>query len=490
MAQTKVDLMAFGIDSVSAEKILKKYTIQQLKKQTMETLLSLGLSKEVAERLLHSTRPPIPQKIAEEVLLKSAFTCCICRQSDLPVVIHHLERWEQSHSHAPDNLAVLCLNHHGEAHSYHENSRNLTAQIIRKARDQWYACIENQNIEAELALDTVRRYCGRWDYFNLSYIFGFINDRKISFNSRFKSDLIAKGLITENGTICSDKLTKNDAYWLNFFDGLYLKGYIEELLNIIIGHMPVRYIRDSLYMRDRVMPGELLLVDGRFYFKRLNKCTKGIGQTRSVRGTVNRIRFTGEFDAWYCNSSSSHHSHLTGNKHATLLCLVRNVERADASDLVDCTVIGLGLNLTQPDLMAQLMGNERGFSVSDFKSQAVCERELDSIADIQRGQREKKYYISAPDVCDICKITFQNQKYMIDGAMKHNGTGACMCPKCFRLHGTGIGWGIGQLYLRQNNRWLLVGGFCNYEEDEREDEMDEETILQLMDSLFPFAQEQ
>ena len=72
--------------------------------------------------------------------------------------------------------------------------------------------------------------------------------------------------------------------------------------------------------------------------------------------------------------------------------------------------------------------------------------------------------------------------------MKHNGAGACMCPKCFRLHGTGIGWGIGQLYLRQNNRWLLVGGFCNYEEDEREDEMDEETILLLMDSLFPFAQ--
>lgn len=62
MAQTKVDLMAYGIDSVSAEKILKKYTIQQLKKQTMETLLSLGLSKEVAERLLHSTRPPYPSK--------------------------------------------------------------------------------------------------------------------------------------------------------------------------------------------------------------------------------------------------------------------------------------------------------------------------------------------------------------------------------------------------------------------------------------------
>ena len=55
----------------------------------------------------------------------------------------------------------------------------------------------------------------------------------------------------------------------------------------------------------------------------------------------------------------------------------------------------------------------------------------------------------------------------------------------YRIHGAGIGWGVGQLYLRQNNRWLLVGGFCDYEEDEIENEMDEEVLFQLIDNLFP-----
>ena len=94
-------------------------------------------------------------------------------------------------------------------------------------------------------------------------------------------------------------------------------------------------------------------------------------------GTVNRMKFTGEFDAWYCNFSSSHSSHLTGNKYATMLCLVRSVEEVDDFDFIDCTIIGLGLNLTQPDLMAQLMGNAREISAADFKPQDVCVHELD-----------------------------------------------------------------------------------------------------------------
>lgn len=455
----------------------------------MESLVSLGISEEAAGRLLHAARTPIPSKTVDEVLVKSAFTCCVCHRPGLPVVIHHLDKWEHSHSNDLDNLATLCMNHHGEAHTYHENARNLTPQVIRKAREEWYKIIQEQRVEAERALDTVRRYCGRWDYFNLSYILGFMDEHKISFNSSYRSDLISKGLTTESGAICSDKLKENDTYWLQFFDGQYLKRYIEEQLNIIIGQVPVRYISDSLYTQDRVRPGELPLVDGRFYFKRLNKQTKGIGQIRKVWGTVNHMKFTGEFDAWYCTSSSSHDSHLTGNKHATLLCLARNVEEANAIDLINCTVIGLGLNLTQPDLMEQMFGNMREVSLADFQSKAECKHELDGIADIQRGQRERKYHMMAPDVCDICKISFRSQKYMIDGAMKPSGIGAYMCPTCYHIHGAGIGWGGGQLYLHQNNRWLLVGGF-DREGDLSEDEVDDELLLQFIDKIFPPDQEE
>lgn len=483
MGKVQSDFMAYGIDSASAKNLSKMYTVQQLKKQPAESLTSLGISQETADLLSHPTRTPIPSKTVEDVLAKSAFACCICHQHGLPIVIHHLTRWEHSHSHDPDNLAVLCLNHHGEAHSHHENSRNLTPQAIRNAREHWYAIIQKQKIEAERALDTIRRYSGRWDYLNLNYVLGFIDEHKILFDSRYRCDLIAKGLLTENGTICSDKLKENDAYWLHFFDGQYLKRYIEEQLNIIIGCVPVRYIRDSLYMQDKIKPGELLLVDGQFHFKCLNKQTKGIGQTRKVWGIVNHMKFEGEFDAWYCTSSSSHSSHLTGNKYATLLCLARNVEETATFDLVNCTVIGLGLNLTQPDEMVQLFGNAREIPFTDFKSQSDCELELDDIADIRRGQEEKEYYMGAPEVCDICKISFRNQKYMIDGAMKPSRIGACMCPKCYHAYGVGIGWGIGQLYLRENNRWLLVAGFYDCEENWSEADMSEELLLQFLEDL-------
>lgn len=469
MKQTYSALMAYGIDRASAEKLSKIYTVQQLKQQSRESLISLGISGEAAERLLNSKRTPIPEKTVEEVLAKSAFTCCVCHKKSLPVVIHHLDKWEHSHSHDPDNLAVLCLNHHGEAHSHHENSRNLTAGVIREARERWYAMLQEQRVEAERALDTARRYCGRWDYFNLSYILGFMDEHRIRFNSSYKGYLIEKGLVTENGTICSDKLKENSSYWLNFFDGQYLKRYMEEQLNIIIGCVPVRYINDATYIQDKVRRGELLLVDGRFYFKRLNKQTKGVGQTRRVQGTVSRMKFTGEFDAWYCTSSSSHDSHLSGNGHATLLCLVRDVEEGDPLDLVNCTVVGLGLNLTQPDWMALLSGDGRSVSPADFKSQAECERELDGIADVSRGRREQRYFMGAPEVCDICQISFRSQKYMIDGTIKSNRMGAFMCPMCHRIHGVGIRWGFGQLYLRQNDRWLLVGGFPDREEGEAEE---------------------
>jgi hypothetical protein len=36
-----------------------------------------------------------------------------------------------------------------------------------------------------------------------------------------------------------------------------------------------------------------------------------------------------------------------------------------------------------------------------------------------------------------------------------------MCPKCFCTKGFGIGWGKGQLYMRQDDKnWLLTAGFA------------------------------
>lgn len=484
MKHTQTALMAYGMNSAAASEISKNYTLTQLRRCDMNHLLHLGISADIAERLLSTGRTPIPQKIADEILRMSAFTCCICKQPGLPVVIHHIDKWEQSHSHDLENLSVLCLNHHGEAHTHHEVSRNLTPENIREAQKDWFEIVEQRgNQEQDDALGNVQRYQGRWDHFNISYIYGLLSDYNISFSSRYKQNLFKKNLIDENGDIRSEKLTMSSTHWLDFFDGNYIKLYVEEMVNTIINTLHIKYLSGSIYTQKSIEAGDLCLIDGDFYFKRLNKRVCGTGQMRRATCIVGDMKFVGEFDAWYCNTSTSHGTHLTGHKTATQLCLVRNIDNDDGVEQIHCTIIGLGLSLTKPDLMSQLMGSfGRTLNV---QTNQTHEHELDQIADLKRGKEYDQHFLPPPERCDICKTSLENKKYMIDGEMKNRSMWAIMCPDCYHVHGNGIGWGSGQLYYHQDGQWLMVGGFS----DSVEDEMDEEILLELFDNFIGNSEE-
>ncbi len=84
---------------------------------------------------------------------------------------------------------------------------------------------------------------------------------------------------------------------------------------------------------------------------------------------------------------------------------------------------------------------------------------LDSLVDMDRAQRHKVYFSPSPTHCDLCRRSMSEDKYMIDGAVKGLGVWACMCADCFDEHGRKIGWGHGQLYLRDEIGWLEVAGF-------------------------------
>ncbi len=85
---------------------------------------------------------------------------------------------------------------------------------------------------------------------------------------------------------------------------------------------------------------------------------------------------------------------------------------------------------------------------------------VEEYVDMVTAEKRKIYYADAPDVCDICQCTLSEEKFMVDGEVKGRGLWANMCADCFRAYGTKIGWGYGQLYKRDGNGWLLVGGFC------------------------------
>jgi len=69
----------------------------------------------------------------------------------------------------------------------------------------------------------------------------------------------------------------------------------------------------------------------------------------------------------------------------------------------------------------------------------------------------------APDHCDLCSADLRKNGLFIDGQTRA-GEWAYMCMPCSGQHGSGIGWGVGQLYRLDHPRdggearWLCIAG--------------------------------
>ena len=85
---------------------------------------------------------------------------------------------------------------------------------------------------------------------------------------------------------------------------------------------------------------------------------------------------------------------------------------------------------------------------------------LDSLVHLEEGKKRDVYFNPPPAHCDLCGKSLSNDQYMIDGAVRDlRGAWACMCGSCFNSRGLKIGWGHGQLYLKDEKGWLNVAGF-------------------------------
>lgn len=91
-------------------------------------------------------RKRIPPELAADVLYFSDHTCCICGQPG-PPNIHHID--ENPANNNPENLAVLCLLHHNQAHVTGGFARQLSKDSIRKYRDEWLIRVKRRRDAAD-----------------------------------------------------------------------------------------------------------------------------------------------------------------------------------------------------------------------------------------------------------------------------------------------------------------------------------------------------
>jgi hypothetical protein len=89
-------------------------------------------------------RTDIPDKIAVELMLINAHSCCICKDlNETAVQIHHIDG--NKNNHILSNLAVLCQKHHGFVEAKFTQTRNFTIEEIKKNKESWEMFIARKN---------------------------------------------------------------------------------------------------------------------------------------------------------------------------------------------------------------------------------------------------------------------------------------------------------------------------------------------------------
>ena len=92
-------------------------------------------------------RTQIPTDVAAEIQFDCDRTCCVCGERGKATHIHHIDG-DRSNNRI-DNLSILCLEHHNQAHTHGSFSRQLTKEVVTKYRNEWIARVTERRREAD-----------------------------------------------------------------------------------------------------------------------------------------------------------------------------------------------------------------------------------------------------------------------------------------------------------------------------------------------------
>lgn len=80
-----------------------------------------------------------------------------------------------------------------------------------------------------------------------------------------------------------------------------------------------------------------------------------------------------------------------------------------------------------------------------------------SNAGIAAGRNDRPLDPAA--ACDVCGVELEKDALYVDGrVLRGGGMWANMCMTCYLEQGSGIGWGVGQLYRHDGLGWQCIAG--------------------------------
>jgi hypothetical protein len=321
------------------------WTSGKLKQQNDGALKQLELSTISIKALRKGGRAAIPRGSLFQVLWANRFACCVCRDPSRLIQVHHIVGWAESHDHRPQNLAVLCTEHHARAESKGRMNQNLTPQLLREYKQKWEADV--QLLDFRAIMDAAPVDDSSWLYFNTLRLTELARSVGVDFKQlrQYRTALRA-GLISASGEVASGD--SDTPYRYAGRSGEVLYRYMKEVLEAALRGLPVRNISDDLdrsLLQPAIRAGDIVFVEGRHSFKNQSERTKGPGQAAMVRRSANHVEIVFSIDVWEGTSNSAWSLWLRGPQRVGSIILVRSVDKTNGKLLIQGTGLAIGQGL-------------------------------------------------------------------------------------------------------------------------------------------------
>lgn len=337
--QTELALIARGVNVELARTLREeKWTLAKLQQQSQQQLIDLGLTEETAYAIYGTGRPPIPIETLVTTLFANRWVCCVCRSTNLPVIVHHIEPWAKSHDHSEKNLAVLCSIHHSEAHTVRSLELNLTADRLKDMKFEWERTV--RRLDAIAIFKSTQLMACQWWYFNHLRVFEIARAHDVDFTQLdgFRG--------ARSANLCDDNgfLYESDGPMYRASVALILQHYMTNMLQVALSDIRVQNISDDLdrgTVKCLISEGELIFVQGSYTFSDLPPSASG-EELVSGRRHVNGIEISFVFNRNDGTSGSARNLWLRGTQNLGCLLRVNRLSRDLKGRLqMDATVIAI-----------------------------------------------------------------------------------------------------------------------------------------------------
>lgn len=312
-----------------------------------------------------SSRPKIPREVELNVLYRSAYSCVICQKPTIQ--IHHIDK--NRNNNAEENLAPLCQEHHGEAHTQRELTLSLTQDRISGARARWEAEVVRRRASV-ISVREQRAEAG--EFLGLGVAWGYINHSRVAtlalpklltaVDQETLASCRSRGLVDSQGYILiPNREHKADSYVsgsiydrFDFGDDHRIHRLYSDIVDKLAAEMTPTHVDDWSFTKGWVEhfanPGKFLFIRRGHYFKDIAEQTSNV--TRKAYVKKGKVRFEYLVETKDMFGTSSMTVSFRGHQTASALVMVKSVEHGGGV-VVHCTPVALGtgcwpIQVTQP----------------------------------------------------------------------------------------------------------------------------------------------